>query len=119
MSAINGAGLLDDPLPVQDSLFFKLQGAPEVVAATADLIQKIASVHGSERFAFAKTDEEADALWTQSQLNCGRGPRGGLAAACMPHVYMNNTHEPLLERGCKFKMVQILSIFYTREVFGE
>ena len=63
MSAINGAGLLDDPLPVQDSLFFKLQGAPEAVAATAHLIQRIASSHGSERFAFAKTDEEADALW--------------------------------------------------------
>ncbi|VDC04227.1 unnamed protein product [Peniophora sp. CBMAI 1063] len=63
MSALNGTGLLEDPLPVQDSLFFKIQGAPEAVAATADLIQKIASSHGSERFAFAKTDEEADSLW--------------------------------------------------------
>lgn len=63
ITAINGTGLLDEPLPVQDSLFFKLQGAPEAVAATAATIQKIADAHGSEQFTFAKTDEEADALW--------------------------------------------------------
>lgn len=90
MSAINSAGLLDDPLPVQDSLFFKLQGAPDAVAATAETIQKIASAHGSQRFTFAKTDEEADALWMNRKyaltatLGSSPGSRCWTTDVCVP-----------------------------------
>ncbi|KZV68441.1 hypothetical protein PENSPDRAFT_754087 [Peniophora sp. CONT] len=90
MSAINGAGLLDDPLPVQDSLFFKLQGSPDTVAATAKTIQKIASAHGSQTFEFAKTDEEADALWMNRKyalnatLSSSPGSRCWTTDVCVP-----------------------------------
>ena len=63
MSAINGAGLVERKLPVEDSLFFKIQGAPESIKRAADTVKSIVRRHGSTRFEFAATDEEADVLW--------------------------------------------------------
>ena len=63
MSAINAAGLIDRPLPVKDSLFFKIQGAPEAIQRAADTVKKIVRKHGSSQFAFAATDREATDLW--------------------------------------------------------
>lgn len=63
MSAINNAGVIEHPYPVKDTLFFKIQGADEAVALTSDLVKKITQRHGSDRFEFAATDEEAADLW--------------------------------------------------------
>jgi D-lactate dehydrogenase (cytochrome) len=63
MSAINSAGLINRPYPVKDTLLFKIQGAPEAIELTAAVVKKIVEKHGSERFEFAATDEEAEDLW--------------------------------------------------------
>jgi D-lactate dehydrogenase (cytochrome) len=63
MSAINNAGIVDHPYPVKDTLFFKIQGAPEAIKLTAEVVKKITNRHGSDRFEFAATDEEAANLW--------------------------------------------------------
>jgi len=63
MSAINTAGIVERPYPVQDTLFFKLQGSPESIAETSRVVQQIIRNHGGTRFEFAETDEEADNMW--------------------------------------------------------
>ncbi|KAI0029461.1 FAD-linked oxidase-like protein [Vararia minispora EC-137] len=63
MDAINGSAMTSSPLPVSDSLFFKLQGSPEAIALTASTVSAITKAHGASRFAFAATDQEADELW--------------------------------------------------------
>ena len=63
MSAINTAGIIEKPYPVQDTLFFKLQGSSESFTETSLVVQQIVERHGSTRFEFAATDEEADNLW--------------------------------------------------------
>lgn len=63
MSAINVSGLIKDPYPVQDTLFFKFQGSPESVTESSKVVQDIVKRHGSSRFEFASTDEEAEEMW--------------------------------------------------------
>lgn len=63
MSAINNAGIVDHLYPVKDTLFFKIQGAPETIKLTAEVVKKITNRHGGDRFEFAATDEEAANLW--------------------------------------------------------
>lgn len=63
MSAINQAGLVDHDYPVEDSLFFKIQGSEESIKTTSSIIQDIVRKHGSSHFEFAGSDEEAANLW--------------------------------------------------------
>ncbi|KAL4065326.1 FAD-linked oxidase-like protein [Scleroderma yunnanense] len=63
MSAINIAGLIEHPYPVQDTLFFKFQGSPESVTETSKAVRDIVKRHGSSRFEFASTDNEAEEIW--------------------------------------------------------
>ena len=63
MAAINGAGLVSKSYPVQDTLFFKLQGTPAAIKETAAAVQKITKKHGSSQFQYASTDQEANELW--------------------------------------------------------
>lgn len=63
MAAINNAGLVSKPYPVQDTLFFKLQGTPSAIKETATAVQKIVKKHGSSQFQYASTDQEANELW--------------------------------------------------------
>jgi len=63
MGAINSAGLVDKPYPVEDSLFFKIQGAPEVITLASKEIQRISKKHGGKRFQSAATDAEAAEIW--------------------------------------------------------
>lgn len=63
MSAINNAGLVDHPYPVQDTLFFKIQGGPASIKLASKTVQAIVKKHGSTQFKFASTDEEAEDLW--------------------------------------------------------
>jgi D-lactate dehydrogenase (cytochrome) len=63
MKAINAAGLVDRPYPVQDTLFFKIQGDLTSINLTSKTVNAIVQKHGSTRFEFASTDEEAEELW--------------------------------------------------------
>lgn len=63
MAAINTAGMVNVPYPVQDTLFFKLQGSPKSIRETSNVVQEIVQAHGSSRFEFAATEEEADEMW--------------------------------------------------------
>jgi D-lactate dehydrogenase (cytochrome) len=63
MAAINTAGVIDTPYPVQDTLFFKIQGSPESIRDTSSIVQEIVQRHGSTRFEFAATEEEAGEMW--------------------------------------------------------
>ncbi|KAJ7221731.1 D-lactate dehydrogenase cytochrome oxidoreductase [Mycena pura] len=63
MEAINNGGLIDRPYPVQDTLFFKLQGDDAAIKLTSKTIEALVKKHGSSKFEFAATDEEAENLW--------------------------------------------------------
>ena len=61
MAAINSAGEVSRPLPISDTLFFKIQGSADAISTTARAVRETTARHGSTRFEFAKTDEEAEA----------------------------------------------------------
>ena len=61
--AINKAGLTSKVLPVSDTLFLKLQGTDTSIKETANSIKKIFQKHGSSKFEFASTQQQADELW--------------------------------------------------------
>lgn len=63
MAAINSAGEVSRPLPISDTLFFKIQGSEAAIGATAKAVRETTAKHGSTRFEFAQTDEEAVELW--------------------------------------------------------
>jgi len=66
--AINKGGGLDTKLPVRDTLFFKIQGAPESTQATGMIVQSIAKKNGSSQFVFAKDKQQGDDLWNNRKL---------------------------------------------------
>jgi len=63
MAAINSGGLVDKPYPVEDTLFFKIQGDVQSITNASKLVQDIVKKHNSSKFKFASTDQEADELW--------------------------------------------------------
>ncbi|KAJ7460976.1 D-lactate dehydrogenase cytochrome oxidoreductase [Mycena galericulata] len=63
MDSINQGGIVDKPYPVKDTLFFKLQGDDASIKLTSETIKALVKKHGSSKFEFAATDEEAEALW--------------------------------------------------------
>jgi len=63
MAAINEADLCAKKYPVQDTLFFKIQGDDASVKLTAETIQGLIKKHGGLHFQFASTDKEAEELW--------------------------------------------------------
>jgi D-lactate dehydrogenase (cytochrome) len=63
MKAINDGELVEAPYPVEDSLFFKIQGDAESIRLASQTIQKIVQAHGSSRFEFAATEQAAEEMW--------------------------------------------------------
>lgn len=63
MKAINNAGIIKQPYPVEDTLFFKIQGDPSSIHDTSKIVQSVVKKHGSSRFEFACTEEEAEDMW--------------------------------------------------------
>ncbi|KAH7909134.1 D-lactate dehydrogenase cytochrome oxidoreductase [Hygrophoropsis aurantiaca] len=90
MSAINTAGIVDSPYPVQDTLFFKLQGAPEAIDLTSKTVQALVQKHGCNRFKFAATEKEAEDLWENrkyaliSTMSANPGFRCWTTDVCVP-----------------------------------
>ncbi|KIK63530.1 hypothetical protein GYMLUDRAFT_40574 [Collybiopsis luxurians FD-317 M1] len=91
MQAINTAGFASKPLPVLDTLFFKIQGDQAAVDLCAKTISNVVKAHGSiGKFEFAKTDEEAEELWQNrkyaltSTLGANPGTRCWTTDVCVP-----------------------------------
>ncbi|KAJ3776159.1 D-lactate dehydrogenase cytochrome oxidoreductase [Lentinula raphanica] len=90
MEAINVAGVTTKPLPVRDTLFFKLQGDESAIKLTAKTVQTIVKKHGSDRFEFASTDQEAEDLWQNrkyaltSTMGAHPGSRCWTTDVCVP-----------------------------------
>ncbi|KAF8919264.1 FAD-linked oxidase-like protein [Mucidula mucida] len=90
MNAINVGGYVDKPYPVSDTLFFKIQGSPETIKLAAKEAQAITKRHGSPRFVFAQTDQEAEDLWQNrkyalmSTLSSVPGSRCWTTDVCVP-----------------------------------
>ena len=68
MDAINKAGTTQKPYPTQDSLFFKIQGAPEAISKTAEALEAIVKKHAGSRFEFASTEEHAREIWENRKM---------------------------------------------------
>ncbi|KAG6854592.1 hypothetical protein C0991_004194 [Blastosporella zonata] len=107
MKAINSAGLVDHPYPVEDTLFFKIQGDPSSIQNTSKAVQSIVKKHGSSRFEFASTDQEADELWQNRNVPVSRLPQlvyetkqdlasSGLQGTIVGHVGDGNFHALIL-----------------------
>ncbi|EPQ58249.1 hypothetical protein GLOTRDRAFT_126740 [Gloeophyllum trabeum ATCC 11539] len=88
--AMNDGGMVARKLPEKDTLFFKIQGAPQAIKETADVVKAIVKKHNSTQFEFAATDEEADNLWQNrkyaltSTLSWIPGARGWTTDVCVP-----------------------------------
>ncbi|KAJ7611591.1 D-lactate dehydrogenase cytochrome oxidoreductase [Roridomyces roridus] len=63
MDALNSGGLIDKPYATKDTLFFKIQGDDPTIRLASKTIQAIVKKHGSSKFEFAATDEEAESIW--------------------------------------------------------
>ncbi|KAL4261879.1 D-lactate dehydrogenase (cytochrome) [Pleurotus pulmonarius] len=115
MMAINNAGLVDHPYPVQDSLFFKIQGDDPAVRLTSKIVQSIVKKHGGSRFEFAATDQEAEDLWENrkyaltSTLAAHPGSRCWTTDVCVPVSHLPRlvleTKKDLAEAGLKSTIV--------------
>ncbi|EGO21705.1 hypothetical protein SERLADRAFT_357529 [Serpula lacrymans var. lacrymans S7.9] len=115
MAAINSAGLVDQPYPVQDTLFFKIQGAAESIEQTSKIVQEIVSKHGSSRFEFAATDQEAEDLWENrkyalhSTMAAHPGTRCWTTDVCVPVSLLPRlvyeTKQDLAKTGLKSTIV--------------
>lgn len=90
MRAINKAGFIDTPYPVQDSLFFKIQGDAKSIELAYKTVQETVQRHGSSRFQFAATDQEAEEIWQNrkyalmSTLAAEPGYRCWTTDVCVP-----------------------------------
>jgi D-lactate dehydrogenase (cytochrome) len=63
---------------IADHLFFKLQGAtPGSLSESVEVVKKIVKKHGGDKFLPARTEEEAEAIWTDRK----NGLYSGLAYA--------------------------------------
>ncbi|KAG1801456.1 D-lactate dehydrogenase cytochrome oxidoreductase [Suillus plorans] len=115
MAAINTAGLVDAPYPVQDTLFFKIQGSPESIRDTSNVVQEIVQRHGSTRFEFAATEEEAGEMWENrkyalfSTLATQPGSKVWTTDVCVPvsrlPQLVYETKEDLAKAGLKSTIV--------------
>ncbi|KAG1894813.1 D-lactate dehydrogenase cytochrome oxidoreductase [Suillus fuscotomentosus] len=115
MAAINTAGLVDAPYPVQDTLFFKIQGSPESIRDTSNVVQEIVQRHGSTRFEFAATEEEAGEMWENrkyalfSTLATQPGSKIWTTDVCVPvsrlPQLVYETKEDLAKAGLKSTIV--------------
>ncbi|KAJ7771621.1 D-lactate dehydrogenase cytochrome oxidoreductase [Mycena metata] len=63
MDAVNNGGFADRTYPAKDTLFFKLQGDDAAIKLASKTVQELVKKHGSSKFEFAATDEEAESLW--------------------------------------------------------
>jgi len=63
MRAINKAGIVENPYPAKDALFFKLQGDDACIKLTSKTVERLAKKHKGSGFRFAGTDTEAEDLW--------------------------------------------------------
>ncbi|KAL7412693.1 FAD-binding domain-containing protein [Mrakia frigida] len=63
MKAINQASLTDQKYPNKDSIFFKFQGSPGMIAEASSMVRAIVPKHGGDDIRFAASDEESAAIW--------------------------------------------------------
>ncbi|KAI0362722.1 D-lactate dehydrogenase cytochrome oxidoreductase [Trametes cingulata] len=90
MKAIADAGLVSETYPINDTLFFKIQGDPAAIDSTARTVQEIVSRHDSMNFKFAKTEDEAEELWESrkyalmSTIQSEEGARCWTTDVCVP-----------------------------------
>ncbi|KAJ3809618.1 D-lactate dehydrogenase cytochrome oxidoreductase [Lentinula aff. lateritia] len=115
MDAINTAGVSTKLLPVRDTLFFKLQGDDPAIKLTAKTVQTIVKKHGSDRFEFARTDQEAEDLWQNrkyaltSTIGAHPGSRCWTTDVCVPvsklPELVYETKKDLAEAGLRSTIV--------------
>ncbi|KAF8628391.1 hypothetical protein AX15_003915 [Amanita polypyramis BW_CC] len=90
MEAINIAGIVDNPYPVKDTLFFKIQGDDACIKSASKVVEGLSKKHKGSNFRFAATDEEAENLWQNrkyslmSSLAAHPGTRAWLTDVCVP-----------------------------------
>lgn len=63
MWAINNSGYTKRKWDEQSTLFFKFSGSPAYIEEQVSKAKKIAASHGSNKFIFAKTEEEGNEIW--------------------------------------------------------
>ncbi|KAF9646840.1 hypothetical protein BDM02DRAFT_3252840 [Thelephora ganbajun] len=115
INAINKAGTTRKPYPTRNSLFFKIQGAPEVISKAAEVLETIVKKHASSRFEFASTEEHAKEMWESrkmalfSSLQLEPGLRCWTTDVCVPvsrlPELVYETKKDLAEHGIKSTIV--------------
>lgn len=87
IQAANHLGIVPNPLPEKDTLFFKLQGTDAMMDESERLLREISKRHDSIEMRMAHNDQESDALWAAR--------KGALYAALAHSGYESEfTHLP-------------------------
>lgn len=76
IEAVNHAGVVQSPLPVQDTILFKFQGNNEQVKESGRIVTEIVKQHGGGDLLLTKDDKEGEAIWAA---------RRGAVFAAMSH----------------------------------
>lgn len=63
MQAANHLGIIPNPLPEKDTIFFKLLGTDAMMVESERLLREIAQRHECIEMRMAHNDQESDALW--------------------------------------------------------
>ena len=115
MRSINEGGLVDTPYPVQDTLFFKIQGDADSIKLASKAVEAIVRRHNSNLFKFAASDLEAEELWQNrkyaltSTLAAEPGYRCWTTDVCVPvsrlPELVSSTKQDLASSGLKSTIV--------------
>ncbi|KAF8192120.1 FAD-linked oxidase-like protein [Pholiota molesta] len=91
IGAINTYGMSKRKYAVADSLFFKFQGpTPAALKETAAIVRRVVEKHGGTGFQLARTQEEAEELWSDRKnahyagLALAPGAKGWPTDVCVP-----------------------------------
>lgn len=76
IEAVNQGGVVSRPLPVQDTILFKLQGNEAQVKEAGRMVTEIVKRHGGGDLLLTKDDKEGDDIWAA---------RRGAVFAAMAH----------------------------------
>ncbi|KAH9978352.1 FAD-linked oxidase-like protein [Russula compacta] len=120
---------------IADHLFFRLQGTtPSMLAESVEVVKKVVTKHGGDKFWPAKTKEEAEAVWTDRKIGlysglayAGEGAKAWATDVCVPisklPQLVDETQQDIERSGILYSVVghagdgnfHCLLIFKTKE----
>ncbi|KAL4063781.1 FAD-linked oxidase-like protein [Scleroderma citrinum] len=90
IKALNAFGTSNKVWPEKVTLFFKFQGAEDVIRNNSDLVQKVTAQHGAADYRLAENEHEGELIWQDRRnalfagLAYQPGCKGWITDVCVP-----------------------------------